>query len=73
MTTRAPSTIHSHSSEVADVPDAGDVVGAAVCALGEAGAVTVDVVGGAVTVVAGCVVGGCVVGETGVVGESVAL
>src|SRR5215469_4344210 len=45
MTTRAPSTIHSHSSEVADVPDAGD----AEVAVGEAGAVTVDVAGGAVT------------------------
>src|SRR5215470_10202175 len=61
MTSRAPSTIHSHTSELADVPDAGDVAGAAECALGEAGTVTVDVVGGAVTVVGGCV-GGEIVG-----------
>jgi len=61
MTSSAPSTIQSHTSELADVPDAGDVAGAAECALGEAGTVTVDVVGGAVTVVGGEIV---LVGET---------
>jgi hypothetical protein len=71
MTTRAPSAIHSHSSEVADVPDLEDFLGVADDGLGEAGSVTVDVVGGAVTVVGGGVVGETgVVGEAGVVGES---
>ncbi|HEY2488249.1 MAG TPA: hypothetical protein VGI37_02000, partial [Streptosporangiaceae bacterium] len=60
MTTSAPSAIHSHSSEVVDVPDFEDFLGVADDGVGEAGAVTVDVVGGAVTVV-----GGGVVGETG--------
>jgi hypothetical protein len=65
MTTSAPSAIHSHSSEVVDVPDFEDFLGVADDGVGEAGAVTVDVVGGAVTVV-----GGGVVGETGAVGEA---
>src|SRR6202044_4227371 len=63
MMTRAPSAIHSHSSELAEVPDFDDFAGVADDGLDVGVTVTVDVVGGAVTVV-----GGCVVGVTGAVG-----